>query len=94
MEICLTEEVEGTKADPDVFNLALERLGVDCTPDEVWVFEDMPFGLLGAKRGGYHTVGIYDPAGRAERSVLEDEADIFIESFENLSLADIEQFGA
>ena len=89
-----TEEVAGTKADPDVFNLALERLGLDCTPDEVWVFEDMPFGLLGAKRGGYHTVGIYDPAGRAERSVLEEESDIFIESFEELALADLEQFEA
>ncbi len=95
--IVTTGEAGRSKEHPDVYNLALERLcshvGIP-VPDHgsVWVFEDAPFGLTSTRDAGYRRVGIYDPAGRGAREDVRSLSDIFIDSFAELSLSDIESY--
>ena len=58
----------------------------DVDHTDVWVFEDMPFGLISSASAGYRRVGIFDPEGRAPRSDVQANCDIFIDSFTELTL--------
>ncbi len=53
-------KVEKSKPDPEVFQKAAVELGVD--PTSAIVFEDAEAGVEAALRGGFHAVGIGDPA--------------------------------
>ena len=80
-----------SKDHPDVYNLALQKLidihGMkDVDHADVWIFEDMPFGLISSGSAGYRRVGIFDPEGRATRACVQENCDIFIDSFTELSL--------
>ena len=87
-----TDEAGASKERPDVYNLALERLAPGADPDDTWVFEDAMFGLRAARGAGYHTFGVYDAHGRADRAVVRANASLFATSFEQLKLADILEF--
>lgn len=89
-----TEEAGASKEHPDVYHLALSRLAPDAAPGEAWVFEDAMFGLAAAHKAGYHTLGVYDAHGRADRNVVRAGSSIFVDSFEQLSLGDILSFDA
>lgn len=89
--IVTTEEAGASKEHPDVYHLALERLmrrhrlkDVSCS--DVWVFEDAVFGLKSSGTAGYRRVGIFDPAGRMKRDDVRANCDLFIESYEDISL--------
>ena len=89
--IVTTADAGASKDHPDVYNLALEKLGEihgmkDVDHTDVWVFEDMPFGLISSASAGYRRVGIFDPEGRAPRSDVQANCDIFIDSFTELTL--------
>lgn len=53
-------KVEKSKPDPEVFQKAAAELGVE--PGSAIVFEDAEAGVEAALRGGFHAVGIGDPA--------------------------------
>ena len=91
-EVTTTAEAGRSKEFPDVYDLARQRACARCGIAEVpredaWVFEDAPFGLTSAGAAGYHTVGIYDPAGRGTRDAVFELADIPVDSLEEVSLA-------
>lgn len=54
--ICTSEDVTRVKPDPELYLLALRRLGV--SPGEVLVFEDSPNGILAARAAGLACVAI------------------------------------
>lgn len=89
--IVTTADAGASKDHPDVYNLALQKLidihdMKDVDHDDVWIFEDMPFGLISSGSAGYRRVGIFDPEGRATRACVQENCDIFIDSFTELSL--------
>ena len=90
LTVTTTEEAGRSKEYPDVYDLALrracERAGIPVPRrDEVWVFEDAPFGLESAGKAGYRTVGIFDPHGRHRRERVREMADVFIDEYVELS---------
>lgn len=89
--ITTTGEAGASKQRPDVYNLALSKICAaydlgDVAHEDVWVFEDAPFGLRSTREAGYHRLGIFDPAGRAERDEVRALSDIFIDEYPELSL--------
>ena len=86
--ITTTGEAGRSKQFPDVYELALRRLE-ECHGhafDRVWVFEDAVFGLKSSGAAGFKRVGIYDPHGRMERDEVRANCEIFIDSYEELTL--------
>ena len=86
--ITTTGEAGRSKQFPDVYELALRRLKERhmCEFDRAWVFEDAVFGLKSSGAAGFKRVGIYDPHGRMERDEVRANCDIFIDSYEELTL--------
>ena len=70
------------KEHPDVFLLALEKLGT--RPEETWMFEDSYVALQTAKRIGMPTVGIYD-ANNYGQDILRSCSDHYIAEGEQLT---------
>ncbi|MGZ0654374.1 beta-phosphoglucomutase family hydrolase [Coraliomargarita sp. W4R72] len=67
-EVVCGLDVSRSKPDPQVFELAAERLGI---PNfHCLVFEDAPSGVEGARRAGMKCVGIGDAAGLPEAPVV------------------------
>ena len=75
-------EVGRSKAFPDIYLLAAERIGVK--PADCMVFEDIRTGVLGAKAGGFTTCGVYEPWSFDEQDGLSEAADYYIRSFKEL----------
>lgn len=97
--IVTTGEAGASKDQPDVYNLALERLcaarGIDVPGHErVWVFEDAVFGLKSSGAAGYRRVGIFDAEGRSARPDVQANCEIFIDEFSDLALEDVCAWGA
>lgn len=89
-----TKQAGASKESPAVYDLARTLVAPDAAPEDVWVFEDAPFGLTSAGSAGYRTVGIFDPSGRAAREDVRTLADIFLDgTYEGFSLDDILHFG-
>lgn len=86
--ITTTGEAGRSKQFPDVYELALRRLEErhGRAFDRSWVFEDAVFGLKSSGAAGFKRVGIYDPHGRMERDEVRANCDIFIDSYEELTL--------
>ena len=51
-----SDDVEGSKPDPDVFRVALEKLGVDAA--DAVVIGDTPYDAIAAKRAGMLSIGL------------------------------------
>jgi HAD superfamily hydrolase (TIGR01509 family) len=83
--ICGDDVASGrTKPNPDLFLLALDRLGV---PNEAAiVFEDSPNGVRAAKAAGIFVVAVPNPL--TERMGV-DGADLTVKSLADLSLTDL-----
>lgn len=80
--ICTVEQVANPKPAPDLYRLAVERLGV--SPREAVAVEDSPIGALSAVRAGLHTIVVPIPLTRAmefppECIVIESLADMSID---------------
>ncbi len=85
-DVIITDKdvIEG-KPDPQVFLLAARRLGVK--PEDCIVVEDAVVGVTAAKRAGMHCLAVTTThPGESLR-----EADIIVDSFEELKVADFER---
>lgn len=80
--VITSDEVGEGKETPKIFLKAAEMLGAK--PEDAVVFEDSLHALLSAKKGGFHTVGVYEEKFAAEFELLKKEAEITIKSFEEL----------
>lgn len=68
------------KQSPAVYHMAAKFLNKK--PEELYVFEDALYAIQTAKMAGYHTVGVYDEESKTDQEMIRDEADIYMESFE------------
>jgi HAD superfamily hydrolase (TIGR01509 family) len=82
--IVTRDDVAHVKPDPELYLLALARLGLEA--HEVVVFEDAPNGVLAAKRAGIFTVAV--PNALTCELPL-DHADLRVESLADLSPTDL-----
>ena len=60
--LCTRDDVEETKPNPALYQLAVERLGVE--PQEAFAIEDSPNGVTAAKAAGLRCVAAPEPAHR------------------------------
>lgn len=54
--ICTEEDVARVKPAPDLFRLAVNRLGIE--PDQAVAFEDTKLGIQSAKEAGLHCIAV------------------------------------
>ena len=81
-----SDDVERTKPDPSLYQLALQSLGL--SPIEAIVLEDSPNGVIAAKDAGIFTIAVPNPL---TASLNLDRADMVVESLAELSLLDLIQ---
>lgn len=81
--VALSSEVGVNKANPDVYLLAAERLGVK--PEECTVFEDILTGTLGAKKAGMKVIAIYDESSENVSEQIRAAADGYIMSWSEIT---------
>ncbi|MBN2222172.1 MAG: HAD family phosphatase [Vallitaleaceae bacterium] len=72
-------EVEKGKPHPDIFLLVASDLGVE--PEACVVFEDVPNGLMAARRAGMRSVAIYDDFSSHMKEEKVELSDIYIEDY-------------
>lgn len=80
--VITSDEVGEGKETPKIFLKAAEMLGAK--PQDTVVFEDSLHALLSAKKGGFHTVGVYEEKFAPEFELLKKEAEITIRTFKEL----------
>jgi len=71
-----------SKKEPKIYRMIAEKFG--CTPSQTAVFEDIEMAVSTAKKAGFYTVGVYDPADEKDRAVIEKTADLYIRSYQEL----------
>ncbi len=69
------------KDQPDIYLLALEKLGTD--KNQTWVFEDSATAVVTASKLGLPTVGIYDDYNYGQ-DILKETADFYVAKGESL----------
>lgn len=79
---CTADESGRSKDHPDIYLLAAKKLEVK--PERCMVFEDIPAGILSAKKAGMYAAAVYDGYCPAEERYMRSIADIYITSFEEL----------
>jgi HAD superfamily hydrolase (TIGR01509 family) len=79
--ICARDDVRLTKPDPELFQLAVRRLGVE--PQQAVALEDSPNGILAAKRAGLYCLAV---PNELTRQLSLDLADLRVDSLEELPL--------
>lgn len=91
--VTTTGEAGRSKEFPDVYVLALTRLGEShgssIAPSDAWVFEDAVFGLKSSARAGFNRVGIYDRYGRMDRDDVRSCSDVFIDEYTDLDISSL-----
>ena len=75
-EIYTTSEVGESKHSPRIYELAAQRL--ECSAEEILVFEDSLDALKTAKTAGFRCVGVYDAQGESDQQGLEMTADLYL----------------
>ena len=82
--ICTREDVAKVKPDPELYRLAVARLGAE--PGEAMALEDSPNGITSAKAAGLFCVAVPNAlTGQMELG----HADMQVATLAELSLADI-----
>ena len=82
--VCTREDVTKVKPDPELYQLAVSRLGA--RPSEALALEDSPNGITAAKAAGLFCVAIPNPL-----TIRMDlgRADMRVETLADLSLTDV-----
>ena len=76
------EDFPTTKADPKIYELAAERLGV--APSDCAMVDDSISALRPAKEAGLATVGVYDEISASREAEMRALADKYIYNFKEL----------
>ncbi|MBX7356899.1 HAD family phosphatase [Clostridium chauvoei] len=80
--ITVTDEVKKSKANPDIYLLAAEKLNI--SPKDCIVFEDIVQAVNGAKLAGMKVVAIYDKSSENQKEDLISLADKYIYDYTEL----------
>lgn len=78
------EHVGAPKREPLIFHEACRQLGT--APEVTWGFEDSLYAMATLRNAGYPVVGICDEAEGVLRADVEREADIAVDSLEDLTV--------
>ena len=81
-EIFTCGEVGVSKNEPVIFHQAAALMGT--TPEDTCVVEDGLYAVRTANKAGYFTVGVYDASSRDDWQDLQKEADLALESLEDV----------
>jgi len=77
--ICTSCEVSNGKPLPDVFLKAAEKIGI--APEKCLAFEDIPAGVLAAKRAGMTVFAIEDESSLHLKADLKKLSDQYFENY-------------
>jgi putative hydrolase of the HAD superfamily len=77
--ICTRDDVTAVKPDPELYLLALQRLGIGA--EQAIAFEDSPNGILAAKRAGLYCIFVPNPLTERLSGDLADERLRSLEEF-------------
>lgn len=80
--ISTSDEVGKSKANPDIYLLSAEKLGLN--PTDCLVFEDIVQALNGAKLANMKTVAVFDNQSEKELQELKEVSDFFIYDYKSL----------
>lgn len=83
--ILTSEDVLNVKPDPELYHLALSRLGLQ--PAEAVVFEDSPNGILAANAAGITCIAV---PNEITRTMDISHADFIVRSFKQITLASLD----
>lgn len=75
-EIYTTGEVGESKHSSRIYELAAQSL--ECSAEEILVFEDSLYALKTAKTAGFRCVGVYDAQGESDQQGLKMTADLYL----------------
>ncbi len=81
-EIFTCGEVGVSKNEPVIFHQAAALMGT--APEDTCVVEDGLYAVRTANKAGYFTVGVYDASSRDDWQDLQKEADLALESLEDV----------
>lgn len=81
-EIFTCGEVGVSKNEPVIFHQAAALMGT--TPEDTCVVEDGLYAVRTANKAGYFTIGVYDASSRDDWQDLQKEADLALESLEDV----------
>ena len=85
-EIYTATEVGKGKNYPDIFQLAMDKMGTK--PEETWLFEDGLYSMITAKAYGMPVVGVYDKVSHDDQEAIKQVADIYLEDLRELNFED------
>lgn len=77
------EDVGHSKREAHIFDHARKLMAT--SKPSTWGFDDSRYALAVLRQAGYPTVGIFDPHEGATLEQWQEEVDIVVESFEDLS---------
>lgn len=80
--LATTSECTKGKPSPEVYLLAAQKVGTK--PSACIAFEDLPAGILSAKKAGMFTVGVDDSFSRDKEEEKRKLSDLFIMDFREL----------
>lgn len=80
--ITISCEVNKGKPAPDIYLHAADKLKV--TPEECFVFEDIPMGILAAKNAGMKVCAVEDDFSADQREKIRGLADYYIKSYDEV----------
>lgn len=80
--IWAVDDFPATKADPKIYLLAAERLGVK--PQDCVMLDDSVNALRPAKQAGFKTVGVYDEFSSRYEEEMKQISDLYIHNFAEL----------
>jgi beta-phosphoglucomutase len=87
--IVSVEDIQRGKPDPQVFQVAADKLGVRY--DHCLVLEDAVAGVQAAKAGGMRCIAIRSGGQHSEAALLHGGADLIVKSLEEVSVATVRQ---
>ncbi len=68
------------KSKPDIYYLALKKMGTDIA--NIVVYEDADYAMKTAKDAGFYTIGVYDESTGKTKEEMQLLCDRYIDSFE------------
>lgn len=86
-DIVSTEDVDLSKRDPRIYQIACERMGT--ARQDTWGIDDSLYAVEAMHQAGYRTIGMFDHDDAGSRAQLAAVADICVGGFAELDAADL-----
>ena len=81
--IVFSEQIGKSKIEPHIYIETAKKIGL--TPQQCYVFEDVPFAAQSAKKSGAKVIGIYDAYSAKEEKKMKEICDTYLYHFNEFS---------